>query len=347
MKTSEEIDEIAPALAQAQADFKRVQKSGDNKFDRYRYAMLEDFVSAIDDKLAKVDCAIITSVGKVMQMPNRTTQKGGTEYVVRVLLTTRIIHSSGQWIECVGYGEGQDRADKALYKAITGGRKYLLGAMLGLATTDDPEVDDDHNPAPAQGQSKKKQNQSQQQQSVGESGALFTISDVVTVKEGTSGKGPWTLSKIHFGGMEATTFKDEIVKVSQAAIKDKVQCHVEYFENNRGQLEIKDIYYPQDDAPKAESAPTGDAPKQSDDPLDAAEGVSVITIQSMTDRSVDMDGKPTTVYGLNTSIGRCGCINEDAAGVLANAFNGNVEVSVNWKQTPKGRLITTASEIPF
>jgi hypothetical protein len=51
------------------------------------------------------------------------------------------MHISGESIEYIGYGEGQDRADKALYKAITGGKKYLIANIFNVPTTDDPETD--------------------------------------------------------------------------------------------------------------------------------------------------------------------------------------------------------------
>lgn len=146
MKTSETFDKLAKALSAAQAEFKPVGKSGHNKFDRYNYAKLEDYVQAIGEVLAKHEFSIVTSVSGVERIGERKTQKGGTEYVIQVFLAVRLIHSSGQWIECNGYGEGQDRSDKAIYKAITGARKYALASMLGLATSDDPESDERQEP---------------------------------------------------------------------------------------------------------------------------------------------------------------------------------------------------------
>lgn len=51
----------------------------------------------------------------------------------------RLIHSSGEWLEIPAYGEGEDAGDKALYKAITGGRKY---GMSGLFCTDSDDSDE-------------------------------------------------------------------------------------------------------------------------------------------------------------------------------------------------------------
>ena len=149
MNTSNTIDKIAHALAQAQASFKDVAKSKENTYDRYRYAQLEDYRDAIVAGLGTFGLSITTSVDEITRLEDRPTKNGGTEHAVQVKLTQRIIHESGEWIETVVYGEGQDRGDKAIYKAITGARKYGLAAALNLATSDDPE-NDDQPPKPKQ-----------------------------------------------------------------------------------------------------------------------------------------------------------------------------------------------------
>lgn len=133
---------LAKALARAQADFPSVGKSGTNLFDKYRYAMLEDYVTKVQPILAKHGLSVVTSVLDVQSGEPRTTKGGTVEHVARVRIALRLIHESGEWIEATSWGEGQDRADKAIYKAITGARKYGLAALLGLATTDDPESDE-------------------------------------------------------------------------------------------------------------------------------------------------------------------------------------------------------------
>lgn len=143
MKTSESIVNIAAALADMQSDKKVIGKSGENKFDKYSYAMLEDYIRETKDALAKHGFFIITSTGEAQRLDNRTTRAGGTEHAVQVKLTVRLMHKSGEWIEVECLGEGQDRADKAIYKAITGARKYAIASLLGLATSDDPEADED------------------------------------------------------------------------------------------------------------------------------------------------------------------------------------------------------------
>jgi hypothetical protein len=139
MNSSESVVKIASAIAKAQAEFKGVQKTGENTYDRYSYAKLDDYVIATRPVLAKYGLALLSSVDDVVALEERKTSNGKPEHAVRVKLTVRVLHESGEWVEASAWGEGQDRGDKAVYKAITGARKYGVAAALGLATTDDPE----------------------------------------------------------------------------------------------------------------------------------------------------------------------------------------------------------------
>lgn len=138
---SEQLDKIAPALVAAQAELGPVHKSAENTFDRYKYATLGDYVKAITPVLARHKLAVLTSIDG-HEFFGRKTSKGNDENGAAVAVSLTIIHDSGQLVTVEGVGEGQDRADKAIFKAITGARKYVLAAAFGLATTDDPEGDE-------------------------------------------------------------------------------------------------------------------------------------------------------------------------------------------------------------
>lgn len=142
MLQSDSITNIAPAIVAAQAEFDDVSKGGENKFDKYKYAKLEDYIRAARPVLVKHGLAIITSATEVTALEDRFTSKEKAEHVCRVHITLTLIHTTGEWIKVEGWGEGQDRADKAVYKATTGARKYGVAMLLGLITTDDPEADE-------------------------------------------------------------------------------------------------------------------------------------------------------------------------------------------------------------
>ncbi len=139
---SSTIAKISAAIVKAQAAIRAAGKSGDNKFDKYTYAKLEDFFDAAKPVMAANGLALLVSVTSCEALPDRPTKNGGLEHAVRVMLKGDLIHESGEMLTVTGCGEGQDRADKALYKAITGGKKYLLASLFSIPTTDDPEADE-------------------------------------------------------------------------------------------------------------------------------------------------------------------------------------------------------------
>jgi hypothetical protein len=73
--------------------------------------------------------------------------KNGEEKIAT--LTVRFTATDGKdKLEFTVIGEGQDRGDKATYKAMTGATKYALLKLFLIPTGDDPEKDEDEKPAP-------------------------------------------------------------------------------------------------------------------------------------------------------------------------------------------------------
>lgn len=142
MNQSSTISKIATALVRAQSEMKAAQKSGDNKFDKYRYSKLEDFYDAAKPILSKHGLALVIGNPVVAALPDRPTKNGGLEHACQVQVEVMLLHESGEWMSTVGHGEGQDRADKSIYKALTGAKKYAVAGLLAIPTTDDPEADE-------------------------------------------------------------------------------------------------------------------------------------------------------------------------------------------------------------
>lgn len=149
ISSSPSITAIAPALSLVQGDVRAAGKGGHNKFDNYSYSKLEDFLAVSRPILAKHGLSLMFSVVDHFNMPDRPTKKEGIEHCAQVTVVARLTHASGEWVQATGVGEGQDRADKSLYKAITGAKKYLLAGLLAIPTTDDPEDGEHGEPAPA------------------------------------------------------------------------------------------------------------------------------------------------------------------------------------------------------
>lgn len=129
MRTSEAIDQIMPALLNARREMRPAHKGKKNDFHKYSYANEESWHDAVQPSLHANNLFLSFSVDVCTRVGTLTTVHG----------TARITHASGQWIEVQGVGEGEDKMDKAAYKAQTGLKKYLYALAFSLPTTDDVE----------------------------------------------------------------------------------------------------------------------------------------------------------------------------------------------------------------
>lgn len=137
MKTSEQIDLIAAALAKAQGAMDGAIKAKSNPHLKSKYADLEAVVDAIKKPLAENCIAYLQSVGN-------------TEADKWPVIVTRLVHSSGQWIESEPLTVPLAKLDaQGIGSATTYGRRYQLAALAGVAPEDDDGNDAATPPAPA------------------------------------------------------------------------------------------------------------------------------------------------------------------------------------------------------
>jgi hypothetical protein len=125
MKTSDNVDKIIPAFIAFQADMPSVPKDGNNPHFKSKYATLGAITEATRPHLAK------HGLGHTQFMSN----KDGYQLIV-----TRIMHTSGQWMEDDGYILNPTKNDpQGMGSAVTYARRYTLGASLGIITEDDDD----------------------------------------------------------------------------------------------------------------------------------------------------------------------------------------------------------------
>lgn len=130
--TSPSIESLAKALAAAQGDFEAVPKKAENPFFKSKYADLAAVVRAASPILAKHGLSVV-------QMPG--VAQFGDE--VDDTLTTRLMHSSGEWVQSTMRMFLTKQDPQGQGSAITYARRYAYSAALGIVT----EVDDDGNAA--------------------------------------------------------------------------------------------------------------------------------------------------------------------------------------------------------
>jgi ERF superfamily. len=136
VKTSETLNELAAALAAAQGEMSNAAfnadnpafKSGTSGTGYIRYANLAAIRDATIPHLSKHGLALL-----------QTTDVNTTE----MLLTTRLLHSSGQWVESIYPIPVSDRPH-VMGSALTYAKRYSWAAICGVASDKD---DDDGNAA--------------------------------------------------------------------------------------------------------------------------------------------------------------------------------------------------------
>lgn len=122
MKTSEQINEIATALAKAQGAMSGAMKAAANPFFKSKYADLASVWEACREPLATNGIAVIQSP---------------TVVDLRVSMDTLLVHTSGQWIENTLSCIIKDDSPQVIGSATTYLRRYALQSLVGVAAEDD------------------------------------------------------------------------------------------------------------------------------------------------------------------------------------------------------------------
>lgn len=146
MEKSEQINDLAAALAKAQGEMKTADKNAKgNPQYKSKYADLAEILKTIQEPLAKNGLSFV-------QLYNGVDGKG-------ISVTTMLMHISGQYISNTGnYPVGRQDI-QGVGSAITYARRYSLTAMLGIA-----QEDDDGNAACEKKQEQYKQPEREQQE---------------------------------------------------------------------------------------------------------------------------------------------------------------------------------------
>ena len=131
MRTSEEYKNIYSAIIKMRTEIAPVAKTKIARTPRYSYAYatLDSIIELLTVVLPKHGLGWIQSIG---------TEDG------RQVLTTRIIHESGEWLEDtfalpeIGT-DGGKTANQELGASITYFKRYALSALFGVATDEDTD----------------------------------------------------------------------------------------------------------------------------------------------------------------------------------------------------------------
>lgn len=119
---SDNIAELAAALAKAQADIGSVHKDAANPYFKSSYATLAAVWEAVRPTLSKNGLSVV-------QMPG-SDERG---YYVQ----TQLMHSSGQWVRSTTYMKPAKEDPQGIGSLISYARRYALQAMVMACPDDD------------------------------------------------------------------------------------------------------------------------------------------------------------------------------------------------------------------
>ncbi len=122
MKHSETINELATALAKAQAQIRPAHKSSDNPFFKSKYADLAAVIDSYREPLA----------AQGLSLSQHPSSEGS-----KVVITSLLMHTSGQWLESDLALTADKPTPQSIGSSVTYGRRYAAMAILGMAADDD------------------------------------------------------------------------------------------------------------------------------------------------------------------------------------------------------------------
>lgn len=127
MKSSEHINELAAALSKAQSEIQGAIKENTNPFFKSKYADLGSVWAAIREPFARNGLSVAQGSGLDVHNDGKVIN----------ILHTRLMHSSGQWLESETHLNPVKDDPQSLGSAITYQRRYQLQAIAGVVPEDD------------------------------------------------------------------------------------------------------------------------------------------------------------------------------------------------------------------
>lgn len=123
MNKSDQLEELAAALAKAQGELENATKSSQNPHFKSKYADLAEVLNTVRPVFSRHGLS-------VTQLPSLDDDMVSVE--------TMLLHSSGQWISSkITTPVGGKRDAQSIGSAITYARRYSLAAIAGIAQEDD------------------------------------------------------------------------------------------------------------------------------------------------------------------------------------------------------------------
>lgn len=131
---------LAKKLVKILGELQTIKKSGRNDHQGYQYTTESDLLEVIRPRLVEQGVFVFSSVESQEVTP---IEDGNKKTIITSVTTvhTFVDSESGAEFSVKSQGQGADKQDKGVYKAITGATKYFLWKNFLMETGDDPEND--------------------------------------------------------------------------------------------------------------------------------------------------------------------------------------------------------------
>ncbi len=130
---------IYSKLLEIQKEINVMPKKGRNDFNRYNYLMEAQVTCKIKELFDKYG-VFFRYNSELIETREYAGAKGDTQFLVTVKIDYAFVDAeTGDEVRGTGYGQGMDKGDKGIYKAITGAIKYIYMKTFNIPTGDDAE----------------------------------------------------------------------------------------------------------------------------------------------------------------------------------------------------------------
>lgn len=123
-------------MTKAAEELKNIPKNGFNDFHKYSYVREEDVLATAKPVLLRNGLFVTFTT-----IEERRETQGNSDITTVMLEFTITDIDTGEQLMSKVPGQGTDKGDKGVYKAITGATKYFLTKMFLISTGEDPEGD--------------------------------------------------------------------------------------------------------------------------------------------------------------------------------------------------------------
>jgi len=138
---------IYSALSAVMESVGSIAKTQTNKFDGYKFRGIDDVFNALHPALLKAGVVVLPCVEKC-ERHTLSTAKGGEHQLVEVVVEYQFVARDGSSVSVRVAGEGSDRGDKAVNKAMSSAYKTAMFQVFCIPVEGDSGAVDSESDSP-------------------------------------------------------------------------------------------------------------------------------------------------------------------------------------------------------